>query len=209
MQSQEIRRLVQQEGKSARNLVAWSVPAIDVVLDTRTEHHSQDGFQPVTRKTRRTRQRGKPKGRSSNKEIGYYERDRKRFDPVANRPPVQNGISSKEEREPPSDLDLITTTRSTVSEEVCVAMAEHYSDIHAKHRQKRESKSPGSRIDLHARYWSYLFDNLHRAVDEIYVTCEADESVIECQVCCLYTLCTAVCNMLTWTLTSVKENQTV
>ncbi len=36
--------------------------------------------------------------------------------------------------------------------------------------------------DLRARYWSYLFDNLHRAVDEIYCTCEADESVVECQV---------------------------
>ena len=195
MQSQEIRRLVQQEGKSARNLVAWTVPAIDV------RDESQDGFKPVTRKTRRTRQRGKPKGRSSNKGIDCYERDRKRFDP--NRPPVHNGLSSKEEREPLSDLNLIASSRhsSTVSEEVCVAMAEHYSDIHAKQRQKRESKSPGSRIDLNARYWSYLFDNLHRAVDEIYVTCEADESVIECQVCCLDAL-VSHCN---YSLTSVLD----
>ena len=33
-----------------------------------------------------------------------------------------------------------------------------------------------------ARYWSYLFDNLHRVVDEIFCTCEADRSIIECQV---------------------------
>jgi hypothetical protein len=32
-----------------------------------------------------------------------------------------------------------------------------------------------------ARYWSYLFDNLHRVVDEIFCTCEADRSIIECQ----------------------------
>jgi hypothetical protein len=38
-----------------------------------------------------------------------------------------------------------------------------------------------SRRDLKARYWSYLFDNLQRAVDEIYATCEMDVSVVECQ----------------------------
>ena len=36
--------------------------------------------------------------------------------------------------------------------------------------------------DLKARYWSYLFDNLQRAVDEIYATCEMDVSVVECKV---------------------------
>jgi len=34
---------------------------------------------------------------------------------------------------------------------------------------------------LRARYWSYLFDNFHRAVDEIYNTCDHDESIIECK----------------------------
>lgn len=38
------------------------------------------------------------------------------------------------------------------------------------------------RRDLKARYWSYLFDNLQRAVDEIYATCEMDASVVECEV---------------------------
>lgn len=39
-----------------------------------------------------------------------------------------------------------------------------------------------SQKNLRARYWSYLFDNFHRAVDEIYLTCENDESVLECKV---------------------------
>uniref|UniRef100_A0A8C2Q914 S-phase cyclin A-associated protein in the ER n=1 Tax=Cyprinus carpio TaxID=7962 RepID=A0A8C2Q914_CYPCA len=32
------------------------------------------------------------------------------------------------------------------------------------------------KVDLRARYWAFLFDNLRRAVDEIYVTCESDQS---------------------------------
>lgn len=41
-----------------------------------------------------------------------------------------------------------------------------------------------AKVDVHARYWSYLFDHLFRAVDEIYRTCEEDNSIIECQVVC-------------------------
>jgi len=43
-----------------------------------------------------------------------------------------------------------------------------------------------SQKNLRARYWSYLFDNFHRAVDEIYSTCENDESIIECKVVISY-----------------------
>lgn len=35
--------------------------------------------------------------------------------------------------------------------------------------------------DLRARYWAFLFDNLNRAVDEIYQNCEKDESIVECK----------------------------
>ena len=63
-----------------------------------------------------------------------------------------------------------------LNEVVCVAAAEEFSDA------QRRSSLPGRNGDMQARYWSYLFDNLHRAVDEIYCTCEADESIIECQV---------------------------
>ena len=62
--------------------------------------------------------------------------------------------------------------------------------------RSRSNSANRKKIDLRARYWSYLFDNLKRAVDEIYTTCETDESVMECQVIvipgCLtagYTLC--------------------
>lgn len=48
---------------------------------------------------------------------------------------------------------------------------------------RRPSSAQGSKKDsLRARYWSYLFDNLQRAVDEIYKTCDNDESTVECEV---------------------------
>lgn len=42
------------------------------------------------------------------------------------------------------------------------------------------------KVDLRARYWAFLFDNLRRAVDEIYVTCESDQSVVECRVSVIF-----------------------
>lgn len=53
--------------------------------------------------------------------------------------------------------------------------------------EKNFDKSPTKarqprKVDLRARYWAFLFDNLRRAVDEIYVTCESDQSVVECKV---------------------------
>uniref|UniRef100_A0A3P8QIB7 C2H2-type domain-containing protein n=1 Tax=Astatotilapia calliptera TaxID=8154 RepID=A0A3P8QIB7_ASTCA len=52
--------------------------------------------------------------------------------------------------------------------------------------EKGPEKSPTKvrqprKVDLRARYWAFLFDNLRRAVDEIYVTCESDQSVLECK----------------------------
>ena len=54
--------------------------------------------------------------------------------------------------------------------------------------QDKGSLTPGrkkaatKKVDLRARYWAFLFDNLQRAVDEIYQTCEVDESIVECKV---------------------------
>ncbi|CAH1254602.1 SCAPER [Branchiostoma lanceolatum] len=48
-------------------------------------------------------------------------------------------------------------------------------------RKKSPGQIKGKKADVRARYWAFLFDNLRRAVDEIYQTCEADESVVECK----------------------------
>ena len=51
------------------------------------------------------------------------------------------------------------------------------------HRGHYSPKGTPKKIsDIRARYWAFLFENLKRAVDEIYQTCETDESVVECKV---------------------------
>ena len=65
---------------------------------------------------------------------------------------------------------------------------------------RRPSSALSNKKDsLRARYWSYLFDNLQRAVDEIYKTCDNDESTVECEVC--------FCNYLIVKFSSYMLNQ--
>lgn len=116
---ERIVNLVEREGKSARNLVAWSVPAVE-----------QDGL-----------------GRGQRKARGRRRPSRGR-----------------------SELSR--------SERMCLAASGQYSST----ARGRKEGGKSAKADVHARYWSYLFDNLSLAVDEIYRTCEADGSVIECQV---------------------------
>lgn len=60
--------------------------------------------------------------------------------------------------------------------------SERGNDPPTKKESDSSSKTKLKIRDFRARYWSYLFENFHRAVDEIYCVCEADESKIECQV---------------------------
>lgn len=57
------------------------------------------------------------------------------------------------------------------------------SDSKSLHDLTKSPKSDSGtrKADRRARYWKFLFDNLQRAVDAIYDTCETDESVVECK----------------------------
>ncbi|KAL5005177.1 hypothetical protein ScPMuIL_018633 [Solemya velum] len=113
--SDKVRKIVQQEGRTARNLVLYSVPV---------EH--QTGRQGY-------RQRGKL---------------------------------------PLKDYKNVSPSKSrSQSAEFCPSSKD----------QTRSPKSDAKKPDLRARYWKFLFDNLQRAVDAIYETCEQDESVVECK----------------------------
>ena len=119
---------MKKEGKSARNLVAWSVPAV----------HAEQA----------TARRPGGRGRGND---------------GARRRPIRTSGTEKLSR----------------SEKMCRVAAGQYSNSALG---RKEGTKPATKADVHARYWSYLFGNLFRAVDEIYRTCEVDGSVIECQV---------------------------
>ncbi|CAF1137260.1 unnamed protein product [Adineta steineri] len=47
------------------------------------------------------------------------------------------------------------------------------------HMSSRQIDSNSS--DIHSRYWTFLFDNLKRSVEQIYQTCESDQNIYQCQ----------------------------
>ncbi|XP_053258622.1 S phase cyclin A-associated protein in the endoplasmic reticulum isoform X3 [Podarcis raffonei] len=118
----KVRKIVAEEGRTARNLIAWSVPL---------ESKEDDG-----------KQKWQVGGKSKRITQGTHK----------------------------------TTKQSTTSDcKITSAAGEkNFDKSPTKTRQPRK-------VDLRARYWAFLFDNLRRAVDEIYVTCESDQSVVECK----------------------------
>ncbi|CAH2273177.1 Hypothetical predicted protein [Pelobates cultripes] len=118
----KVRRIVAEEGRTARNLIAWSVPL---------ENKEDDG---------------KPKWPCGKPKRGTHGAHK----------------SSKQN----NNLQCKLNAGSNADK------------IHDKSPTK--ARHP-RKVDLRARYWAFLFDNLRRAVDEIYVTCESDQSVVECK----------------------------
>ncbi|NXA09785.1 SCAPE protein, partial [Sapayoa aenigma] len=119
----KVRKIVAEEGRTARNLIAWSVPL---------ENKEEDG---------------KSKWQSGGKT--------KRVSQGAHKTAKQNAT-----------LDCKLASAASGDK--------NFDKSPTKTRQPRK-------VDLRARYWAFLFDNLRRAVDEIYVTCESDQSVVECK----------------------------
>ncbi|XP_056428910.1 S phase cyclin A-associated protein in the endoplasmic reticulum isoform X2 [Hyla sarda] len=118
----KVRKIVAEEGRTARNLIAWSVP-----LESKESE-------------------GKAKWPCGKLKRGAHG---------THKPPKPN-----------SSLHCKLSVNSA--------------------NDKSQYKSPSKtrlprKVDLRARYWAFLFDNLRRAVDEIYVTCESDQSVVECK----------------------------
>lgn len=106
--SDRVKKIVQEEGRTARNLVLYHVPV-------------QNNQQGTDRS--RARQQRKP--------------------------------------QPKESIDLKSSLKSDLT--------------------KSPKSDGGKKPDLRARYWKFLFDNLQRAVDAIYETCEQDESALECR----------------------------
>ncbi|XP_010727707.2 S phase cyclin A-associated protein in the endoplasmic reticulum isoform X4 [Larimichthys crocea] len=121
----KVRKIVAEEGRAARNLIAWSVP--------------------VENKEEEAKSKGNSSGNSRAQRINSgQQRNKKQHAGVESKGTVAALLDKGAEKSPTK----------------------------ARHPRK---------VDLRARYWAFLFDNLRRAVDEIYVTCESDQSVVECR----------------------------
>ncbi|KAM3827996.1 S phase cyclin A-associated protein in the endoplasmic reticulum isoform 2-T2 [Vipera latastei] len=118
----KVRKIVAEEGRAARNLIAWSVPL---------ENKEEDG---------------KPKW-----QVGAKSKR------------INQGTHKISKQGTASDCKITAASGE-----------KSFYKSPTKTRQPRK-------VDLRARYWAFLFDNLRRAVDEIYVTCESDQSVVECK----------------------------
>uniref|UniRef100_A0A7N8YI27 S-phase cyclin A-associated protein in the ER n=1 Tax=Mastacembelus armatus TaxID=205130 RepID=A0A7N8YI27_9TELE len=117
----KVRKIVAEEGRAARNLIAWSVPLENKEEEAKSKANSSGS----------SRAQRNNSGQQRNKK--------------------QVSVSS-------------ISTRGR----------------HSPKKSPTKTRQP-RKVDLRARYWAFLFDNLRRAVDEIYVTCESDQSVVECK----------------------------
>ncbi|XP_066557931.1 S phase cyclin A-associated protein in the endoplasmic reticulum isoform X2 [Amia ocellicauda] len=121
----KVRKIVAEEGRTARNLIAWSVP-----LESKEEEGKS---KPPTASNPRPHRLNSGPPRNKKQNVG---------------------------------LDCKSAAGASID----------------KNTEKSPTKARQPRkVDLRARYWAFLFDNLRRAVDEIYVTCESDQSVVECK----------------------------
>ncbi|KAM9814925.1 S phase cyclin A-associated protein in the endoplasmic reticulum isoform 1-T1 [Syngnathus typhle] len=121
----KVRKIVAEEGRAARNLIAWSVPLENKEEEAKSKSHFAGGARALRTHSGQQRNKRQNAGAESKSTAGAL------LDKAAEKSPT-------------------------------------------KSRQPRK-------VDLRARYWAFLFDNLRRAVDEIYVTCESDQSVVECK----------------------------
>ncbi|XP_074736634.1 S phase cyclin A-associated protein in the endoplasmic reticulum isoform X2 [Strix uralensis] len=119
----KVRKIVAEEGRTARNLIAWSVPLENKDDDGKSKWQAGGKTKRVSQGTHKTAKQS-------------------------------------------TTIDCKLTAAA--------AGDKNFDKSPTKTRQPRK-------VDLRARYWAFLFDNLRRAVDEIYVTCESDQSVVECK----------------------------
>ncbi|XP_042330182.1 S phase cyclin A-associated protein in the endoplasmic reticulum isoform X1 [Sceloporus undulatus] len=148
----KVRKIVAEEGRTARNLIAWSVPLESKEDDGKPKWQIGGRSKKIIQGTHKTtKQHGCD---------GFIQHHK---DPLRREsPPHAHGLLLRDiqRRQPGATSDCKIAAAGDKSP--------------TKARQPRK-------VDLRARYWAFLFDNLRRAVDEIYVTCESDQSVVECK----------------------------
>ncbi|XP_058500573.1 S phase cyclin A-associated protein in the endoplasmic reticulum isoform X1 [Solea solea] len=121
----KVRKIVAEEGRAARNLIAWSVPLENKEEEAKSKNNSS-GSSKVQKSN---------SGQQKNKKQNVGVESKSTAGALLDKGPEKSPTKAKQPR----------------------------------------------KVDLRAHYWAFLFDNLRRAVDQIYVTCESDQSVVECK----------------------------
>ncbi|XP_064618910.1 S phase cyclin A-associated protein in the endoplasmic reticulum-like isoform X2 [Lineus longissimus] len=135
-----VRKIVQEEGRAARNLIAYNVPVED-------EENLQFAFEQGAQRFKSQYLR-----KSGGKALS--------LDRATQRTSARGSMKLRESSSP---------------------VKRQFSEIERNTPRRSSTGTSSKKPDLRARYWAFLFDNLQRAVDEIYKTCEADESEVECK----------------------------
>ncbi|ESN99928.1 hypothetical protein HELRODRAFT_192651 [Helobdella robusta] len=157
--SDNIKKIVQEEGRIARNLITWSVP-LQTEKNKSNAPKSPLPSSPVRKVAAATTSAISSQTMKSVTSTCA----------VSGSVQAQTTMSSSSHRgRPPQQRQNIQLRH---------ALQQSNKHLQQRHQQKQQ---PANKKDIRARYWAYLFENLHRAVDEIYQTCETDESVVECK----------------------------
>lgn len=83
-----------------------------------------------------------------------------------------------------SKEDVYTSKKITANWSKQSSKEQHKKHVHpsAEDKQQSSTSNKAHQSNLHVRYWTYLFDNLHRSIDEIFCACESEENVSGCHV---------------------------
>ena len=75
-------------------------------------------------------------------------------------------------------------SKNTIKQSKQGPECKHTRHVYSKERDKEQDgiSNKTQQSNLHVRYWTYLFDNLHRSIDEIFCACESEENLSGCHV---------------------------
>ncbi|XP_065672275.1 S phase cyclin A-associated protein in the endoplasmic reticulum isoform X2 [Hydra vulgaris] len=180
-----VRNIVEKEGKSARNLLTWSVPTTDQGINKRGRSRIKYKNNRLVKEVNQSRQ--KKKKPINNIWVTSLNNEKSSTDCNLNSQVDysfnQNIVKDVSQLQPNNQYKL-TEKVSKLPGETTITLKDRDSrSLKSATNQQPNlaSFTPQSQKNLHARYWSYLLDHFHRVFDELYNTCESDECILECQ----------------------------
>eukprot|EP00041_Stephanoeca_diplocostata_P037760 m.1443348 g.1443348 ORF g.1443348 m.1443348 type:complete len:1116 (-) comp25101_c1_seq2:2258-5605(-) len=201
---EEIIRVIQEEGRTARNIVSWSVsPKSPEKASDRARRHSavrsidsnddnagwkdnndsDDGFTTVKKRSSR---RGKQETKSKRRldvSIGKKPKNIPHGTTRRNGKPnsqqqLKSSSGNSSHRGAPHTGSGILGSNPRVDTSTADATR---TKCQRKRGRRSMKKQPDSEAYRQSRLWGYLLSNLMRSIDEIYDACEHDQRELQCE----------------------------